>query len=165
MPSLISNEAEVRAALQEFFAATAKVSALMATEYYAKAWTVQTCYDDSNCTTWGDAEPYTESKTVSIHDLAEGTVKSDGAALWLESSTDLAQAEVLPTDIRWMQSVGRAHELLGYVEAYVTEMSQAFDGKPIETPKRAPEPDPIRQLILNYVGVSRDGKVAALRTL
>ena len=155
-----SNETEIRAALQEFFAATAKVSALIAAEHAAKLWEVQTVYDDSNCK-FHDSEPYTETKMVSIKDLEDGTVRADGCILWLESTSDLAEAEVLPSDIQWMQAVGRAHELLGYITTNASEMSETFQGKPIQTPKRAPEADPIGQLILNYLGVSRDGKVAA----
>lgn len=161
MPSMLLKETEVRAALKEFFAATAKVSALMAAEYHAKAWEVQTVYDDSECKAWHDREPYTETKTVSIKDLDEGGIIAHGYPLWLEDTASLGEAEVLTTDIEWMQAVGRAHELLGYVTGYVSEMSQAFDGKPMETPKPKPELDHIGQLVLNYVGVSRSELVAA----
>ena len=150
-----SNETEIRAALQEFFAATAKVSALIAAEHAAKLWEVQTVYDDSNCK-YHDSEPYTETKMVSIKELEDGTVRADGCILWLESTTDLAEAEVLPSDIQWMQAVGRANELLGYITTNASEMSETFAGKPIQTPKPAPESDPIGQLILNYLGVSRE---------
>ncbi|NDG19148.1 MAG: hypothetical protein EB117_12865 [Betaproteobacteria bacterium] len=159
MPSLISNETEIRAALKEFFDATAKVSALIAAEYVAKAWEVQTVYDDSECK-FHDSEPYTETKMVSIKDLDEGRVRANGCLLWLESNCDLAEAEVMPSDIEWMQAVGRAHELLGYITTNASEMSETFAGKPIETPKLAPEPDHIGQLILNYLGVSREAVTA-----
>jgi hypothetical protein len=155
MPSLTSNETEIRAALKEFFAATAKVSALIAAEYVAKAWEVQTVYDDSECK-YHDSEPYTETKMVSIKDLDLGRVRANGCPLWLESNCDLAEAEVLPSDIQWMQAVGRANELLGYITTNASEMSETLAGKPIETPTPAPEPDPIGQLMLNYFGVSRD---------
>jgi hypothetical protein len=156
MPSLISNETEIRAALKEFFAATAKVSALIAAEYVAKAWEVQTVYDDSECKAYDGAEPYTETKMVSIKDLDLGRIRANGCPLWLESNCDLAEAEVLPSDIEWMQAVGRANELLGYITTNASEMSETFAGKPIETPKPAPELDPIGQLMLNYFGVSRE---------
>jgi hypothetical protein len=152
---LTSNETEIRAALQEFFAATAKISALIAAEHAAKLWEVQTVYDDSNCK-YHDSEPYTETKMVSIKELEDGTVRADGCILWLESTTDLAEAEVMPSDIEWMQAVGRANELLGYITTNASEMSETFAGKPIQTPKPAPEPDPIVQLIQNILGVSRE---------